>query len=79
MEAFKDTDYNGESSFEALKALAMLRGVYTELKWKFTPWLDEVLERMWREIHSEHEDVSTVSTFAVNPSQLSSIGSRVRW
>ena len=54
---FKETDLNGESSFDALKILELVKGVYLELKSKFNPWLDEILERMWPEIYSDHDDV----------------------
>lgn len=58
VEQFNDMDYNGPSSLESVKVLALFRAFYTELEWKFTPWADSTLERFWREVHSEHEDVS---------------------
>jgi len=57
MEEFKTTDYNGESSFDAIRTLSLFRGLYEELNWKFSPWIDEVIDRCWPEISGEHEDV----------------------
>ncbi|KAG1755021.1 uncharacterized protein EDB91DRAFT_1096855 [Suillus paluster] len=57
VEQFNSMDYNGPSSLESIKVLALFRAFYTELEWKFTPWSDSTLERFWREVHSEHDDV----------------------
>lgn len=55
--AFNNLDFNGESSFDALKILSLLRAVYEELNWKFSAWIDDVLDQCWPQIHSEHDDV----------------------
>jgi proteasome activator subunit 4 len=55
---FKATDYNSESSFDAIKILSLFRGLYDELGGKFSAWTDEVIERCWPEISGEHDDVS---------------------
>lgn len=55
--AFNNLDFNGESSFDALKVLSLLRAVYEELNWKFSAWIDDVLDQCWPQIHSEHDDV----------------------
>lgn len=60
MNAFHTMDFNGESSFDALKVLSLFTAVYEELNWKFSAWTDEVLDRYWPQIHSEHDDVSHV-------------------
>ncbi|KAG1867785.1 hypothetical protein DFJ58DRAFT_859984 [Suillus subalutaceus] len=57
VEQFKIMDYNGPSSLESIKVLALFRAFYTELGWKFTSWSDSTMERFWREAHSEHDDV----------------------
>jgi hypothetical protein len=57
IEEFKNTDYNGESSFDAIKILSLFRSLYQELNWKFSAWIDEVVEHCWPEISGEHEDV----------------------
>lgn len=57
VEQFETMDYNGPSSLESVKILALFRGFYTELEWKFSSWSDSTMERFWREVHSEHDDV----------------------
>ncbi|KAG1826229.1 uncharacterized protein BJ212DRAFT_1444172 [Suillus subaureus] len=57
VEQFKSMDYNGPSSLESIKVLALFRAFYTELGWKFTSWSDSTMERFWQEVHSEHDDV----------------------
>ncbi|KAF7437108.1 hypothetical protein PC9H_003942 [Pleurotus ostreatus] len=53
----KSQDYNGESSFDAIKILSPFRAFYSELNWKFSAWADEIMDRFWKEISSEHDDV----------------------
>jgi proteasome activator subunit 4 len=62
MNEFQTMDYNGEMSFDAVKILSLFRAFYEELSWKFSAWTDQVLERCWPEIHSEHDDVSIICT-----------------
>lgn len=57
MDKFKTTDYNGESSFDAVKICAFFRAVYEELGWRFSSWTDEMVERYWSELSSEHVEV----------------------
>lgn len=52
-------DFSAELSFDVIKKLSLFRACYEGLSWKFTPWLDEYIERCWKEIHSEHDDVRT--------------------
>lgn len=52
-------DFNAELSFDVIKKLSLFRACYEELGWKFTPWVDQLLQRCWKEIHSEHDDVRT--------------------
>lgn len=54
---FNSTDYNGESSLNAVKALSFLRALYEEEGWKFTAWTDAAIERVWPEMSSEHDEV----------------------
>ncbi|KAI0308000.1 hypothetical protein B0F90DRAFT_1813347 [Multifurca ochricompacta] len=51
------TDYNGESSLNAVKSLCFFRAFYEEQNWKFSPWVDQTIERVWAEISSEHDEV----------------------
>ena len=55
---FLSADFNGESSFDAVKILTLFRALYEELGWKFSAWTDEMLLRIWPEIRSEHDDAS---------------------
>lgn len=82
LNAFRSIDFNGESSFEALKALSLFRAVYEELNWKFSAWVDEVLDHCWPQIHSEHDDViiQTIhSTSALLTIHFVSLGSCLYW
>ncbi|KAF9073805.1 armadillo-type protein [Rhodocollybia butyracea] len=58
-ELFETADLNTEMSFDAIKILSLFRSCYEELGWKFSAWLDDSVERCWREIHSDHDDVRT--------------------
>ncbi|KAL0950828.1 hypothetical protein HGRIS_007590 [Hohenbuehelia grisea] len=55
--AIKAMDYNGESSFDAIKVLSPFRSLYQELDWKFSAWADETMSLFWSEISSDHDDV----------------------
>lgn len=57
IEEFDSTDYNGESSLNAVKALSFLGAFYEEQGWKFTAWTDAAIERVWPEMGSEHDEV----------------------
>jgi len=57
VQEFYATDYNGESSLNAVKALCFFRAFYEEQNWKFTGWMDQAVERVWAEISSEHDEV----------------------
>jgi proteasome activator subunit 4 len=57
MNEFHSMDFNGESSFDAVKVLSLFRSLYEGLDWKFSAWTDEVLDRYWPQIQSEHDDV----------------------
>ena len=54
---FELTDYNGESSLNAVKALCFYRSLLEEENWKFSAWVDDTVQRMWSEIDSEHDEV----------------------
>ncbi|TFY83729.1 hypothetical protein EWM64_g270 [Hericium alpestre] len=54
---FEATDYNGESSLVAVKALSFLRAFYEDEGRKFVPWADDIVRRVWPEIHSDHDEV----------------------
>jgi len=57
VQEFHSTDYNGESSLNAVKALCFFRAFYEEQNWKFSQWVDQAVERVWAEISSEHDEV----------------------
>ena len=57
MDAFSNLEFNGESSFDILKVLSLMRAVYEGLNWKFSAWIDDILDRCWPQIHSEHDEV----------------------
>lgn len=61
MNEFHSMDFNSESSFDAVKVLWLFSAVFEELNWKFSPWINEVLDRCWPQIHSEHDDVSLIT------------------
>ncbi|KAI9462361.1 hypothetical protein BJY52DRAFT_1221991 [Lactarius psammicola] len=60
LEEFHSTDYNGESSLNAVKALCFFRAFYEEQNWKFSQWVDQAVERVWAEISSEHDEASYI-------------------
>ncbi|CCM01642.1 uncharacterized protein FIBRA_03703 [Fibroporia radiculosa] len=56
--AFKGVNFNSESAFDVIQVLAFYRALYEELGWKFLPWIDDALEKCWRELgRTEHDDV----------------------
>ena len=70
---FKATDYNGESSLRAVKALAFFRAFYEEQGWKFNAWADDAVQRVWGEMASEHDDVRAYI------SDLLTFTDRIKW
>ncbi|KAH7880399.1 uncharacterized protein C8R40DRAFT_1165366 [Lentinula edodes] len=56
-ELFETADLNTELSFDAIKFLSLFRSCYEELGWKSLAWLDDAVDRYWRELHSDHDDV----------------------
>ncbi|KAI6153365.1 hypothetical protein BKA82DRAFT_3971276 [Pisolithus tinctorius] len=50
-------DLNGQSAIDSVKVLSLFRAFYTGMGWKFVPWTDTILERLWPEVYSEHDDV----------------------
>jgi proteasome activator subunit 4 len=58
MNEFHSMDFNGESSFDAVKVLSLFRSLCEGLNWKFSAWIDEVIDRCWPQIQSEHDEVS---------------------
>ncbi|TFK57485.1 hypothetical protein OE88DRAFT_1651225 [Heliocybe sulcata] len=70
---FRLIDYNGESSFDAVKTFCFFRAFYEELLWKFSPWTEDALRQCWQEISSEHDDVRAYIA------QYMSFCDRVKW
>ena len=56
-ESFRTCDFNGELSLSAVKVTSFIRAFYEELSWRCTPWMDEILQRYWQELNSEHDEV----------------------
>jgi proteasome activator subunit 4 len=59
---FELTDYNGESSLNAVKALCFHQSLLEEQNWKFSAWVDDTVKRVWTEIDSEHDEVEFRTT-----------------
>ncbi|EMD41658.1 hypothetical protein CERSUDRAFT_110231 [Gelatoporia subvermispora B] len=59
MVEFQSVDFNSESSFDVTQVLSFFRTFYEELNWKFTPWVDDAVQRCWQELQCEHDDVLT--------------------
>lgn len=59
VEAFDAVDFNAELSFDSVKILTLFRSFYEELGTKFNPWAEQVLDRIWPEIYSDHDEVRT--------------------
>jgi proteasome activator subunit 4 len=57
MDGFQTMDYNNESAFEAVKVSSFHRGIAEEFGWKFTAWTDLTIDRYWKELSSEHDEV----------------------
>ncbi|KAI0828367.1 hypothetical protein BC628DRAFT_1417934 [Trametes gibbosa] len=57
MAAFNEVDFNKESTFEIIQVLCFFRAFYEQLGVKFSPWVEDVLQRCWAELKCEHEDV----------------------
>ncbi|KAI1797633.1 hypothetical protein LXA43DRAFT_1126323 [Ganoderma leucocontextum] len=57
MDEFGTVDFNGESTFEIIQVLCFFRAFYEQLSAKFTPWVEDALDRCWAELKCEHEDV----------------------
>jgi len=77
-EEFHSMDYNGESSFDAIRTLSLFRAFYEELNWKFSAWADETIARCWPEICSEHDDVSLHQHHTLLGSKSPLKGARIR-
>ncbi|EEB90585.1 hypothetical protein MPER_11186 [Moniliophthora perniciosa FA553] len=73
LDMYKNLDYNTELSFDAIKVLSLFRACYEQLGWKFHAWIDEVTERCWAEIHSEHEDVRAYIA------EMLAFGDKIKW
>ncbi|KAI0757264.1 hypothetical protein C8Q80DRAFT_1132754 [Daedaleopsis nitida] len=57
MEEFQNVDFHGESTFDMIQILYYFRAFYEQLGLKFTPWVQDTLDRCWAELKCEHEDV----------------------
>jgi len=57
MNLFNSMDCNSESAFEVVKVASFHRGIAEEFGWKFTAWTDLSIDRYWKELSSEHEEV----------------------
>ncbi|KZP32253.1 hypothetical protein FIBSPDRAFT_907345 [Athelia psychrophila] len=54
---FHTVEFSGESSFATVKVLDLFQAMYEGLDWKFSAWSDEVVDRYWPQIYSEHDEV----------------------
>ena len=55
--SFKACNFNGELSLSSVKVAAFLRAFYEELGWRSNAWMDEILDRYWTELNSDHDEV----------------------
>ena len=54
---YKAVDFNGTSSFAAVKVLSFFQSLSEEVGWRFTAWTEETLDRAWNDISSEYDEV----------------------
>ncbi|KAF9056646.1 hypothetical protein BJ165DRAFT_1522537 [Panaeolus papilionaceus] len=57
VKAFSHLDFNAELSFDVVKVIALFRAFFEEMGRKFVPWTNDMVERSWKEVCSEHDDV----------------------
>ncbi|KAF9785996.1 hypothetical protein BJ322DRAFT_1005050 [Thelephora terrestris] len=57
VDGFNSVDFNGESTFAISQVLCFYRAFYEELGWRFEPWADDMIARVWPEIGCEHDEV----------------------
>ena len=57
VDRFNSVDFNGESTFGISQVLCFYRAFYEELGWRFEPWADDMIARIWPEIGCEHDEV----------------------
>ena len=57
IDGFNSVDFNGESTFAISQVLCFYRAFYEELGWRFEPWADDMIARVWPEIGCEHDEV----------------------
>lgn len=57
LDQFVSMDCNSESSFDAVKVASFHHGMLETFGWKFTAWTDMTIQRYWKEIHSEHDEL----------------------
>ncbi|KAJ3990413.1 hypothetical protein F5890DRAFT_1398687 [Lentinula detonsa] len=70
---FENADLNTELSFDAIKILSLFRSCYEELGWKSSAWLDDAVDRYWRELHSDHDDVRSYIA------ELLAFADKIKW
>jgi len=63
VDEFIQTDFNSESFFQPLKISSFINAVGDQLRWRFLPWIDDILQRYWQEIACDHDEVSLVFDF----------------
>lgn len=67
---FENLDFHGESTFAISQVLCFYRAFYEELNWKSSPWVDDMVRRVWAELGCEHDDVSLgllIKMFSADP------------
>src|ERR1700761_4694337 len=57
LQDFLTVDFNGDSFFAPVKVASFMRSFSEELLWHFRPWLETVLERYWKEVDCDHDEV----------------------
>ncbi|KAK7064490.1 membrane protein [Favolaschia claudopus] len=60
MNLWTNMDFQPELAFDATKIFSIFTALYEALNWKFTAWIDEVVEKCWAQLAiNEHADVRT--------------------
>ncbi|KAJ4476693.1 hypothetical protein J3R30DRAFT_3704168 [Lentinula aciculospora] len=72
-EFVETADLNTELSFDAIKILSLFRSCYEELGLKSSAWLDDAVDRYWRELHSDHDDVRSYIA------ELLAFADKIKW
>ncbi|KAF7306649.1 Membrane protein [Mycena indigotica] len=63
MQLWLTMDFQPELTFDATKILSIFKAFFQELNWKFTSWMDPVVERCWKQLEVRNH-IADVLLFA---------------